>query len=102
VSRFLVPEEVRYAKAKRDEAVADATTVASGSAKTVAPLLDLKTRNGAAVVQTKLKALGYYHHTVDGVWGPMSVAALSSFRQEKGLTSGGVWDLAAQSALLGK
>ena len=66
------------------------------------PLLDLKTRDGAAAVQTKLKALGYYHHTVDGIWGPMSVAALSTFRQEKGLSSDGVWDLAAQSALLGK
>jgi hypothetical protein len=39
---------------------------------------------------------------VDGIWGPMSAAALSTFRQEKGLSSGGVWDLAAQSALLGK
>jgi peptidoglycan hydrolase-like protein with peptidoglycan-binding domain len=66
------------------------------------PLLDLKTRDGAAAVQAKLKALGYYHRTVDGKWGPRSAAALSSFRQDKGLSSGGVWDLAAQSALLGK
>jgi hypothetical protein len=101
-SHFLIPEEVRYAKAGRDELAADATRMASGAPKTAARLLDLKTRDGAAVVQTKLKALGYYHHTVDGVWGPMSVAALSSFRQGKGLSSGGVWDLAAQSALLGK
>jgi peptidoglycan hydrolase-like protein with peptidoglycan-binding domain len=64
-------------------------------------LLDLKTHDGAAAVQTKLKALGYYHYTVDGIWGPMSVAALSTFRQEKGLNSDGVWDVAAQSALLG-
>jgi hypothetical protein len=101
-SQFLLPEEVRYAKARRDELAVDATRMASSTPKTAAPLLDLKTRDGAAVVQTKLKALGYYHHTVDGVWGPMSVAALSSFRQEKGLSSGEVWDLAAQSALLGK
>jgi hypothetical protein len=101
-SRFLLPEEVRYAKARRDELAADATRMASGAPKTATPLLDLKTRDDAAVVQTKLKALGYYHHAVDGIWGPMSVAALSTFRQEKGLSSGGVWDLAAQSALLGK
>jgi len=102
VSRFLVPKEVRYAKANRKEPAADATRTASGSPETAAPLLDLETRDGAAAVQAKLKALGYYHHTVDGLWGPMSVAALSSFRQEKGLSSGGVWDLTAQSALLGK
>ena len=102
-SQFLSPEEVRYAKARQDQLTADATRIlASGAPKTGTPLLDLKTRDGAAAVQTKLKALGYYHHTVDGIWGPMSVAALSTFRQEKGLSSGGVWDLAAQSALLGK
>jgi len=101
-SQLLLPEEVRYAKARRDELAADATRMASGEPKTATPLLDLKSRDGAAVVQTKLKALGYYQHAVDGIWGPMSVAALSTFRQEKGLSSGGVWDLAAQSALLGK
>jgi hypothetical protein len=101
-SQFLSPEEARYAKARQDQLTADATRIlASTAPKAGTPLLDLKTRNGAAAVQTKLKALGYYHHTVDGIWGPMSVAALSTFRQEKGLSSGGVWDVAAQSALLG-
>jgi hypothetical protein len=102
-SQFLSPEEIRYAKARQDQLPADATRILAASApKTGTPLLDLKTRDGAAAVQTKLRALGYYHHTVDGIWGPMSAAALSTFRQEKGLSSGGVWDLAAQSALLEK
>ena len=100
-SQFLLPDEVRYAKARKDQLKAHAT-LASRAPKAGTPLLDLKTRDGAAVAQTKLRALGYYHHTVDGIWGPMSVAALSTFRQEKGLSPGGVWDLAAQSALLGK
>ena len=99
--QFLLPDEVRHAKARTDQRKAHAT-LASRAPKADTPLLDLKTRDGAAAVQTKLRALGYYHHTVDGIWGPMSVAALSTFRQEKGLSSGGVWDLAAQSALLGK
>jgi hypothetical protein len=99
--QFLLPDEVRYAKARTDQQKAHAT-LASRAPKADTPLLDLKTRDGAAAVQTKLRALGYYHHTVDGIWGPMSAAALSTFRQEKGLSSGGVWDLAAQSALLGK
>ena len=100
-AKFLLPDEVRYAKARKDQVKVYAT-LASRAPKAGTPLLDLKTRDGAAAVQTKLRALGYYHHTVDGIWGPMSVAALSTFRQEKGLSSGGVWDLAAQSALLGK
>ena len=99
--QFLLPDEVRYAKARKDQLKAHAT-LASRAPKAGTSLLDLKTRDGAAAVQTKLRALGYYHHTVDGIWGPMSAAALSTFRQEKGLSSGGVWDLAAQSALLGK
>jgi hypothetical protein len=102
-SQFLSPEEVRYAKARQDQLTADAIrNLASRAPKAGTPLLDLKTRNGAAAVQTKLKALGYYHQTVDGIWGPRSMTALSTFRQERGLTSDGVWDLAAQSALLGK
>jgi hypothetical protein len=99
--QFLLPDEVRYAKARKDQLKVYAT-LASRTPEAATPLLDLKTRDGAAAVQTKLRALGYYHHAVDGIWGPMSVAALSTFRQEKGLSSGGVWDLAAQSALLGK
>jgi Putative peptidoglycan binding domain len=99
--QFLLPDEVRYAKARTDQRKAHAT-LTSRAPKADTPLLDLKTHDGAAAVQTKLRALGYYHHTVDGIWGPMSAAALSTFRQEKGLSSGGVWDLAAQSALLGK
>ncbi len=98
--QFLVPDDVRYAKARMDQLKAHAS-LATTAPKADTPLLDLKTRDGAKAVQAKLKALGYYHHTVDGKWGPMSAAALSSFRQEKGLSSGGVWDLAAQSALLG-
>jgi hypothetical protein len=99
--QFLVPDEVRYAKARKDQLKAQATS-ATRTPKADTPLLDLKTHDGAAAVQAELRTLGYYHHTVDGKWGPMSVAALSSFRREKGLSSGGVWDLAAQSALLGK
>ena len=101
-SQFLSSEEARYAKARQDQLTADATRIlASRGPKPGTPLLDLKTRDAAAAVQTKLKALGYYHYTVDGIWGPMSAAALSTFRQEKGLSSDGVWDVAAQSALLG-
>jgi len=101
-SQFLTAEEARYAKARQDQLMAYETRIlASREPKAGTPLLDLKTYDGATAVQTKLKALGYYHYTVDGIWGPKSAAALSTFRQEKGLNSDGVWDVAAQSALLG-
>jgi peptidoglycan hydrolase-like protein with peptidoglycan-binding domain len=49
----------------------------------------------------RLKSLGYYRQKVDGVWGPKSAAALSSFRRDAGLGSNIAWDLATQSVLMG-
>jgi hypothetical protein len=66
------------------------------------PLIDVQTHQGAAAVQARLKALGYYHHNVDGVWGLRSEVALSRFRRTMGLGSDGTWDLATQSALLAR
>ena len=41
-------------------------------------------------VQTKLKNWGYYTGTVDGVYGPKTVAAVKYFQQKNGLTQDGV------------
>jgi hypothetical protein len=64
-------------------------------------LIDLGSARGAAQVQAKLKALGYYQGIADGVWGAKSQAALARFREEKGLGHGAGWDIATQTALLG-
>ena len=77
-----------------------AKRIAAPSASESEPLLDLKTHDGAKAVQAKLKSLGYYHHKVDGVWGPKSAAALSRFRRDTGLGSNIAWDLATQSVLM--
>jgi Putative peptidoglycan binding domain len=79
-----------------------AKIVASWPANEVEALIDLQKYDGAFAVQARLKKLGYYHHTVDGVWGPMSVDALSNFRRQTALGADGTWDLATQSALLGR
>jgi Putative peptidoglycan binding domain len=93
----------QQAEARRDQLEADANRILASWAPTVfMPLINLQTRQGAGGVQGRLKALGYYNYTVDGVWSPTSVAALSRFRQQQGLGSDGVWDLATQKALLGK
>ena len=78
-----------------------AKRIAATSASQSEPLLDLKSHDGAKAVQARLRSLGYYRHKVDGVWGPKSAAALSSFRRDLGLGSTTAWDLATQSALLG-
>ena len=78
-----------------------AKRIAATSAGQSEPLLDLKSHDGAKAVQARLRSLGYYRHKVDGVWGPKSAAALSSFRRDLGLGSTTAWDLATQSALLG-
>jgi len=78
-----------------------AKRIAAPSASQSEPLLDLKTHDGAKVVQAKLKSLGYYRQKVDGVWGPKSAAALALFRRDTGLDSNIAWDLATQSVLMG-
>jgi len=78
-----------------------AKRIAAPSASQSEPLLDLKTHDGAKVVQARLKSLGYYRYKVDGVWGPKSAAALSRFCRDAGLGSDNAWDLASESALMG-
>ena len=78
-----------------------AKRISASSASQSEPLLDLKTHDGAKVVQARLKSLGYYRYKVDGVWGPKSAAALSRFRRDAGLGSDNAWDLASESALMG-
>ena len=41
-------------------------------------------------VQTKLKALGYYTLSIDGVYGTGSIAAVKKFQQSNGLTADGL------------
>ena len=93
----------KQADARQDQLKADADSiVTSWTGQSATALIDLQARQGAAQVQARLKALGYYQGKVDGAWGPRSAAALSNFRQSTGLGDGALWDLATQSALLGK
>lgn len=41
-------------------------------------------------VQTRLKALGYYDKTIDGVYGTGSIAAVKAFQKKNGLTADGL------------
>jgi len=93
----------KEADARRDQLKADADSIlTSWTGKSVTALIDLQDSEGAAQVQARLKALGFYQGKVDGAWGRQSAAALSNFRQSNGLGYGALWDLATQSALLGK
>lgn len=58
---------------------ADAATLKQGSTGTL-----------VRSVQTKLKRWGYYTGTVDGVYGPKTVAAVKYFQRTNGLTQDGV------------
>ena len=93
----------KQADARQDQLKADADSIVSSwTGQSVPALIDLQGSQGAVQVQARLKALGYYQGKVDGAWGPRSAAALSNFRQSTGLGGGALWDLATQSALLGK
>jgi Putative peptidoglycan binding domain len=94
---------LELAAARQVQLKADtAKILASWPPNEVGVLIDLQKYDGAFAVQARLKKLGYYHHTVDGVWGPMSADALSNFRRQTALGADGTWDLATQSALLGR
>lgn len=66
-------------------------------------LIDIGTVSGAMLVQSRLKQLGHYPSTVDGIWGPASRAALRNFKlSQSALNYDDQWDLATQQALLGR
>ena len=93
----------KQADARRDQLKADADGIlTSWTGELATALIDLQSQQGAAQVQARLKALGYYRGKVDGAWGPRSAAALTSFRQSTGLDGDALWDVTTQSALLGK
>ena len=50
-------------------------------------------------VQEKLKALGYYNGSADGVYGSMTEGAVRRFQSERGLTPDGVCGVRTLSAL---
>ncbi|MCM1368579.1 MAG: spore cortex-lytic enzyme [Roseburia sp.] len=49
-----------------------------------------KTTDNVKSVQNRLKELGYYKSTVDGVWGKRTMCAVMSFQSDHGLTVDGV------------
>lgn len=50
-------------------------------------------------VQTRLKTLGYYNSTVDGIWGPKTTTAVKNFQKSKGLTADGLVGSKTEKAL---
>ncbi|MCH5350708.1 MAG: spore cortex-lytic enzyme [Clostridiales bacterium] len=52
-----------------------------------------------AAVQARLKTLGYYTSSVDGVWGSGTTSAVKRYQSAKGLTSDGVVGSKTASAL---
>jgi hypothetical protein len=61
------------------------------------PEHDLTTTTGR---QEALASLGFYHGTIDGVWGPRSRGALIRFQEDRHLTADGVWGPNAEAAIL--
>lgn len=62
----------------------------SGSSTYTRTLRKGYTGSDVTSVQTRLKELGYYTISVDGVYGTGSIAAVKSFQQKNGLTADGL------------
>jgi peptidoglycan hydrolase-like protein with peptidoglycan-binding domain len=48
------------------------------------------TRSDIRSIQSSLASKGYYRGSIDGIWGPMTSSALSSFQTSKGLAVNGL------------
>lgn len=42
-------------------------------------------------IQRKLARLGFFHHAVTGVYGPVTTHAVAAFQRSAGLTADGLW-----------
>ena len=58
-------------------------------------------RADAVWLQDRLRELGYYSGSSDGVWGLNSRAALRAFKTQNGLPTDDKWDAATEGKLLG-
>lgn len=57
------------------------------------------TTSNIRAVQTRLKTLGYYTYTVDGIWGWRTTSAVKRFQKDYGLTSDGIVGTRTERAL---
>ncbi|WP_456278692.1 C40 family peptidase [Bacillus sp. AK128] len=67
----------------------------SNGAKTYQQFTSSKLLSGdkgtqVAQVQEKLKKLGYYSYSVDGVFGPLTKDAIANYQQRNGMTANGI------------
>ena len=57
------------------------------------------TKENIRIVQQRLKELGYYTITVDGVWGPKTLAGVKNFQRDWGLVVDGIVGARTEKAL---
>ena len=88
----LSPAELVAAAPGPASAAAAAPAVPAAAAE---PLSPAAVRN----IQARLRSLGFYQESVDGVWGPGTQAALARFQQGRGLQATGQLTPATAAAL---
>jgi hypothetical protein len=69
------------------------------NAAAVSPLRDVQIVEDARAVQRRLSELGHFSGAVSGVWGPVSRAALRSFKEANGLAQDMSWDAETERSL---
>jgi hypothetical protein len=56
----------------------------------------------AVKIQRRLKELGYYNGTIDGIWGSESRSALRTAKRNNGFPDNSIWDIQTQEALFAR
>lgn len=63
------------------------------------PATQQSLKSEVKAIQTKLKVMGYYRDSLDGVAGPNTIAGLKAFQKQEGLRQTGVADSATMDRL---
>lgn len=75
------------------------TTVKTASPLEGVTLVSGNTGDGVTRLQTRLRELGYYTGTIDGIYGSGTVSSVRAFQKKMGLSNTGKADAATQTAL---
>jgi cytochrome c553 len=82
------------------DALAAYVSSAAGGTSAAAPRLALPSpAPWVTRLQYDLARLGFFHHAVTGVYGPITTAAVKRFQHSVGLTADGLWGPKSQKAL---
>jgi peptidoglycan hydrolase-like protein with peptidoglycan-binding domain len=76
------------------------TTTAAATTTTTTTEPELTATALTAAIQAQLRALGFLDGAIDGIYGPLTTAAVTAFQEDAGITADGEYGPATEDALV--